>query len=415
MKIYLLLALRNLRRNLRRTAITIAGMAVGFAVLLWLTCILKGVNQQVIDDVTSTQVGHLQLWRAEYVEDPLTTYTFTPDLEAVKRLLPEGSLASERLFLPSLISSGENSLPISLVGIDPEMEAKVTQVRDTKVEGEYLSSDKDDECKSREVYISRSVAQLLKVGIGDKVVLLAQAADGTLGNELLRVRGLFDTGSRNYDRGVAFTSLDCVRKIGVLKGDHEGVIKLPRSSETLKYYKDLKAGADQVSLGLKATTWREAVPPLAGMVTFNDAIVVLITFVLFGISAFGVINTLLMSVFERTREFGVMLALGVTPTGVCGLILLEAALIGVMSAALGTLLGSLAVFYHLQKGFDLRAMIGTDFTVNIYKLTTVIHPIFSFDRYFALVFLTILLATLAGLVPALRAAKMDVVEAIRGR
>jgi ABC-type lipoprotein release transport system permease subunit len=415
MKIYFLLALRNLRRNLRRTLLTISGMAAGFAVLLWLTCILKGTNQQIVDDVTATQVGHLQLWRAEYLEDPLLTYTFTPKMDQLRARLPADSLTAERVFLPALISSGEQSLPISLVGVDPEREAQVTQILSTKVEGDYLSFGPDEECKEREVYVSRSLAGVLKVGLGDKVVLLAQAADGTLGNELLRVRGLFDTGSRAYDRSVAFASLACVRKIGVITGDHEVVVRLKPQHSLSKVRANLEAGLSQIGDSLKLTTWREAVPPLAGMVTFNEATLLLISLVLFGVTAFGVVNTLLMSVFERTREFGVMLALGVTPTGVCALILIEAALIGVLAAIIGTIIGVLWVSYHYHTGFDLTPFLGHDFVVSQFKLATVVHPIFSFDRYFILVGATLFFATLAGLIPALHAARMNVVEAIRHR
>lgn len=415
MKIYVLMALRNLRRNLRRTLLTISGMAVGFAVLLWLQCILKGTNQQIVDDVTSTQVGHLQVWRSEYLEDPLLGFTFTPALEKFKDLLPAGSFVSERVFLPALISSGEQSVPISLMGVDPVNEALVTQIKSTKVEGEYFSETQDPECKDREVYLGRSLAALLKVGLGDKVVLLAQASDGTLGNELLRVRGLFDTGSRSFDRSVAYASLACVRKIGVIQGDHEVVVRLPQAQNTVQTRATLESRLSEIGSDLKLTTWREAVPPLAGMVTFNEATLLLISLVLFGVTAFSVVNTLLMSVFERTREFGVMLALGVTPSGVCVLILLEAALIGLLAAVIGTLLGVAMVSYHHQMGFDLQPFLGKSFSVSQFKLSTVVHPVFSFDRYFLLVSATIFFATLAGLVPALHAAKMNVIEAIRHR
>jgi ABC-type lipoprotein release transport system permease subunit len=415
MKIYFLLAIRNLRRNLRRTLLTISGMAVGFAVLLWLQCILKGVNAQIVDEVVSTQVGHLQVWRTEYLEDPLINFTFAPDMTKLRAILPPGTVSTERVFLPALISSGENSVPIQLIGIDPKREAEVTNVRETKVDGEYLSEIDDPDCKEREAYVGKALAGLLKVGIGDKIVLLAQAADGTLGNELLRVRGMFDTGSRGFDRSVAYSTMGCVRKIGVIQGDHEITIRLARGSAMDKFRKSLESRIGEVGPQLKVTTWREAVPPLAGMVMFNDATLILVSLVLFGVTTFGVVNTLLMSVFERTREFGVMLALGVTPKGVCVLILIEAAMIGILAAVVGTLLGSAMVAYHGHVGFDLKPFLGEELMVNQFKLSTVFFPIFSFDQFFGLVGATILFAILAGLFPAIQAAKMDVIEAIRHR
>lgn len=399
-------------------------MAAGFAVLLWLQCVLKGTNQQIVDDVTSTHVGHLQIWRKDYLDEPLIQYTFQPKMELLSGSLPAGSFTSERVQLPALASSGEQSAPISLEGVDPKAEALVTQLRSNLVEGEYLSEGRDPECKGKEMYLGRSLALLLKVGLGDKVVILAQAADGTLGNELFRVKGLFDTGSSTFDRSIAYASIGCVQKIGAIFGDHEVVIHLPLTAQL-----DVVHGAVDSILtsltnlsnlaktggNLKVTTWKEAVPPLAGMVAFNDATLFLISIVLFGVTTFGIVNTLLMSVFERTREFGVMLALGVTPRGVCFLVLLEAALIGLLAALLGTAIGVLWVSYHQHTGFDLQPFLGKGFSVSQFKLRTLVHPIFSFDRYFTLVSGTVLIATIAGLFPALYAARMDVVQAIRSR
>jgi ABC-type lipoprotein release transport system permease subunit len=415
MKIYFLLAIRNLRRNLRRTVLTILGMAGGFAVLLWLTCVLKGTNQQIIDDVTSTQVGHLQIWRSDYLQEPVINSTFQPAAGTLEKLIPSGALTAERVFLPSLISSGEQSAPIMLTGVEPRAEAGITNIKSHLVEGEYLSDATGGDCQERQIYLGKSLASLLKVGLGDKVVILAQASDGTLGNELLRVRGLFDTGSNAFDRSTAFSSLGCVRKIGVINGDHEIAVRLPRIQDLNAVNRSLTAGLATVADRLKTTTWKEAVPSLAGMVTFNEATLLLISLVLFGVTAFGVVNTLLMSVFERTREFGVMLALGVTPSGVHILIITEAALIGLLAAVLGTLIGSVWVAYHQWVGFDLKPFLGDSFAVNQFKLGTVVYPVFSTERYFILVGATLVFATLAGLIPAVYAGRMKVIEAIRHR
>jgi len=415
MKLYFKLAIRNLLRHKRRTLLTLSGMALGFAVLLWLQCILKGTNRQIVDNVTSTQVGHLQVWKSEYLDEPLVQYTFEAQPEALLKLLPAGSFISERVHLPSLASSGEQSTPIMLNGIRPDAEAKVTQLKSDRVEGDYLSDGADLECQNREIFIGKSLATLLKVGLGDKVVILAQAADGTLGNELLRVKGIFDTGSKVLDRSVAYASIGCVRKIGAIQGDHEVTVKLPEAGNLDKVRTTLSGPLSKLNPGLRLTTWKEAVPALAGMVTFNDATLLLISLVLFGVTTFGIVNTLLMSVFERTREFGVMLALAVTPSGVCLLILIEAAMIGISAAIMGTLIGVLWVLYHQHTGFDLQPFLGSGFSVSQFKLGTIVYPVFSFGRYFTLVSSTVVVATVAGLIPALHAARMDVIQAIRHR
>jgi ABC-type lipoprotein release transport system permease subunit len=415
MSLYLKFAFRNLRRNFRRTLLTISGMAAGFTVLLWLQCILKGTSQQIVDNVTSTQVGHLQIWREEYVEDQLIQFTFTPNQSALKKSLPAGALSSERVLLPALVSSGEQSSPLLLTGVIPAEEAQITQIKNNRVEGEFLSEAPDPDCKQREIYLGKSMAGLLHVGLGDKVVIMAQATDGTLGNELFRVRGLFDTGSKIFDRGTAYAELHCVQKIGLLSGIHEIAIKLPQSADFILSQNQIRASIASVGDHLKLTSWKDVVPPLAGMVNFNDATLLLVSIVLFGVTTFGIINTLMMSVFERTREFGVMLALGATPTGVCLLVLLEALTIGLLAAVIGTSLGIVWVLYHQHVGFNLQPYLGNEISVSQFKLQPIVHPQFSFGRYFSLAAATIFFSTFAGLVPALQAARMNIIDAIKHR
>jgi ABC-type lipoprotein release transport system permease subunit len=413
--LYLKLAIRSLIRNGRRTLLTISGMAMGFAVLLWMQCLLKGTNQQIVDNVTSTQVGHLQIWAKEYVDDPLNHYSFSPKLDNFAEILPPGSRFTSRVHLPSLISSGEQSAPISLTGIDPKTEGAVTNLQTNLVAGAFLSNGLDPECDGREIYLGRSLAKLLRVDVGEKVVIMAQATDGTLGNELLRVRGLFETGSTTFDRTVAYAPMGCVKKIGVIQGQHEVTIRLSPTVSLDAATAMVTPHLPKIAPGLKLTTWKDVVPALAGMVNFNDASLLIVSLVLFGVATFGVVNTLLMSVFERTREFGVMLALGVTPAGVCTLVLLEALLIGLLSVAVGTAAGALAVAYHQRFGFDLKPYLGVGLSVNQFKLDTIIHPFFSFGHYAFLASCTVVIATVVGIIPALRASKMNVIEAIRFR
>lgn len=417
MKIYWIMALRNLRRHTRRSLLTISGMAAGFAVLLWLQCILKGTNQQIVDNVTSTQVGHLQIWKKEYIDEPLIQKTYQPKIESLRKLLPTGSRLSERVHLPSLASSGEQSAPIMLEGIQPGPEAEVTKIKRNLVDGEYLSNGDDAECTGREIYMGRALADLLKVRLGDKIVILSQASDGSLGNELLRVRGLFDTGSKTFDRGVAYAPIGCVRKIGAIEGDHEVTIQLSNETDLVRVEKLIRENLSEIGDNLEITTWKKAVPALAGIVSFNDATLLLVSLVLFGVTTFGIVNTLLMSVFERTREFGVMLALGVSPSGVSALVLIEAILIGCFAALIGTTLGVIWVFYHQNTGFDLTPFLGdaSALSVSQFSLETIVYPIFSFGRYITLCLGTILIATVAGTFPAIHAAKMNVIDAIRTR
>lgn len=404
------LAIRNLRRHLRRTLITMASIAFGLAVILWLQCILAGRNQDMINTITSAYTGHLQVYRADYLKDKLVQRSFPGLPENMQKALPEKAAFAQRVHLPALISSGEQSMPVLLEGIDPQAEAAITKVSQNKIEGSYLEPEADADCPSRQIYLGRALSEILRVGIGNKVVIMAQAADGTLGNDLFRVKGIFDSGSPDYDKAYTFAPLPCVAKVGAIKGVHEVVIRLPDQARENEIRRAL---SEKATGDLVVTSWREALPSVATMVKYNGATLVMISTMLFIVITLGIVNTLLMSIFERTREFGVAIALGTTPWQLRSIVITESLLLAVVSAALGTAIGVIAVIYHQHTGFDLKPFLGDTSSADQFKLSLVIHPIFSFASFLKTVLLTIFFVVIAGLYPAYRASRLNPVDAMR--
>jgi ABC-type lipoprotein release transport system permease subunit len=311
--------------------------------------------------------------------------------------------------LPALVSSGEQSFPVVLEGIDPGREVRVTNVRDTLVEGEFLPLEPEAQC-SRAAYMSRSMAKLLGVSLGNKVVVLAQAADGTLGNELLRVKGLFDTGSPEYDKGVVFTSLACVRLIGALSGLHEISIHLNGGADEGSIRREIAA---KLPPGLSVMSWREVQPRLAAMTNFNDATLILVSVMLFIVISLGILNTFLVTVFERTTEFGVMMALGTAPWRVVVLVLVEGLLLGLAAALIGIVVGACAIAYHDHVGFDLTPLVGQSLSVGAFKLNLLIYPVVNGAAALKATGLTLVVVVAAAIYPALRASRLRPIDAIR--
>ncbi|MGZ3696117.1 MAG: ABC transporter permease, partial [Bdellovibrionota bacterium] len=323
MPLLLRIAARNLFRNLRRTIITMLTIAFGLAVILWLQCVLAGRNKHIVESITTTYTGNIQLFREDYLKDRLIQFAFPPF--AIPNT--EGTFAAQRIHLPALVSSGEQSVPIQLEGIEPEAEANVTKVKQNLAKGEYLVNDPGPDCESRQIYIGKKLSDLLKVDVGNKIVILAQAADGTLGNELFRVKGIYDSGSPDFDKAFAFAPIGCVAKVGAIQGIHEIAIRIPDITKE----NQIRAAIEKIApAGIKVTSWRESLPSMATMVKYNDATLVMIASMLFIVITLGIVNTLLMSVFERTREFGVMIALGTTPWQLRALVVLESLTLGVV-------------------------------------------------------------------------------------
>jgi ABC-type lipoprotein release transport system permease subunit len=411
MKLLLRLAARNLRRHFRRSLLTLGSISFGLAILLLLQCILEGRNQNVINRITSTYTGQLQIFPRTYLEDHAPTEQMKEDPSLWKNVLPEGSIIGARLHFPGMLSSADQSVPILLEGIEPEKEIQITEVGHQVKEGQFLESDPDADCPSRQIFIGNRLANLLQVHVGSKVVFMGQAMDGTLGNDLFRVKGIFDTGSPDFDKRFVYAPLTCVQKIGLFKGVHEAAVHLPDPSADLLVQRSTQA---KLPADLEVTTWREAMPMISSVIKLNDATLVLISSALFAVIILGVINTLLMNLFERTKEFGVMMALGVTPRKLRLLIMTECFLMAVIASVVGTLIGAVGVIYYQKTGFDLRPFLGDVSYFGSFHLDLVIHPIFLWLPFLKMLFTTILVVLLAGLYPAYRASCLDPVETMRG-
>lgn len=372
--------------------------------------ILNGTSRSAIDTVTSSYLGHAQIFRQDYLENKLINQTFNWNPEFIPKIEDTEVIYTERVHLPALVSSGEQSLPVVLEGLDPEREPQVTRMKETLVEGEFLAN--DPSCSEKSALISRALAKLLNVGLGEKIVLLAQASDGSLGNELFRVRGYFSSGSPEHDKGMVLTNKECVQQIGVLEGVHEVALKVKgrkTPDEVVKILRPLVPAEQRV------LTWRDVSSSLVTMTTFNDASLVLVSVILFVVISLGILNTFLIAVFERTKEFGVMMALGTPGLGVVGTVLWEAFFLGLASSLLGIFVAAVLITYHSKFGFDLTPLVGQNLTVGSFQLNLTIYPVIDWVGAIKATLFTWLVVVVATFYPAYRASRLKPAEAIRAQ
>jgi ABC-type lipoprotein release transport system permease subunit len=406
------MAFKNLFRHLRRSLITMVSIASGLGFLLWTQSIMGGHNRSMISTVTSTSTGHVQIYRADYFKERMIGHFFDPATVLPALGAIPGALTAGRVHFPSIAAAGEESVQLDLVGIQPEEEGRITGLKRNLSQGSYLVTDPDPACPTRPIYIGAALAEKLKIGLGNKVVIMGQAADGTLGNELLRVVGIFDSKSPDFDKSFAFSTIECVSRIAAVTGVHEQVLRLPRDGGELEVRADLQS---KLPPELRVTTWREAMPGVASMIRFNTAMIALITVILFSVITMGVVNAMLMNIFERTKEFGVMISLGATPGQVRALILFESLFLGVFSAVLGIGLGIAAVAYHAKFGFDLTPFLGSgDSAETGFRFNTLVRPTIEWWPFIRLVLVEIAFIVVAGIYPAYRASMLDPVKTLRG-
>jgi len=388
-----------------------SSIAFGLAVVLWLECILAGRNKSMVDQITSTRTGHIQIHRKDYLQDKLIQQTFQIPAPELAQSLPQGSQYSPRIYLPSMVSSGEQSTTILLMGVDPQAESQVTHLNSHLTKGDYLAPEPSEDCPSHQIYIGQALAELLKVNVGNKIVLMTQAADNTLGNDLFRVKGIFSSGSADMDKSVAYAPLNCVKKLGVLTGIHELAIKLDDSQMIPTVIPKISSTVQQQ---LKVSTWKEALPSIAALLQGNEALVSMISAVLFIVISLGTVNILLIGIFERIREFGVMIALGTSPLQLKAMVILESIFLAIGSSILGTLLGTLIVYYHMKVGFDISPFWGNQGAViDQFRLAQLIYPAFRIIPYLKSVGYTLIFILIAAVYPAIKASRLKPVEAMR--
>lgn len=406
----LLLAARNLFRNARRTLITTAAIASGLAMVLVMVSMQAGQYADMLRIGISTMAGHVVVqadgWQEE--REPEQLLTQADEVTAtLAEAFPEGTV-TPRLYLGGLLTSPRSSAGIALRGVVPSAEAVVDTLDDKLVAGEWLADDDD-----RGVILGAGLAEALSVEVGDKVVYMGQTSEqDEMVSRMLRVRGLYRTGGAELDGMIALTTLATARAL-IEHEDvaHQVALHLPDPEASPQAA--AKAQALVAAPGRDVLEWPQALPELVHFIDIDRVSGDVMMAVMGLIVAMGVLNTVLMSVLERTKEFGVLLAIGMPPRDLGLLVLLESALLGLLGSLVGAGLGALLVAYLVAYGLDYSSMMGETFEMEGMVLSTQMFGAWDPDRMGAYLFATVVVTVLAGVWPAWHLTRLQPVDAMR--
>jgi ABC-type lipoprotein release transport system permease subunit len=412
------LALRNLTRNRWRTALTIAGVAVGVAILIWMTGYLMGFHDEIVRAATATELGQIQITKKEFVETPSARHYFAPGegLQETVENDPQVAAASPRVSVYGLVGNEERSVVSRLVGVEPEKEKTTTVVATGITEGRWLSATPPEYPAPREAVLGVDVARQLKLGVGDEFVTFFEAADGSLGNELLKVVGIVKSGSTQIDRQTTFMHLEDLQTAAAMEGNiHQIAIKLdnPNAANEVADRLEQEIGRDDLAV----RSWEEIVPEIKSMVELmknSDLIMYVFVYILV---AFGLFNAQRMSALERRREFAMMMAIGVTPRQLFWTVMLETVFIAIAGAMAGAIVGSGVTWYFVVNGLDLAALSSGDVNIEFMGISFSNRLYFSFGpgHVFRPMAVLVPFAVLCGLWPAIQAARVEITTALSGR
>lgn len=399
------LAIRNFTRHPVRTGLTVLTISVGVSAFVFVAATANGYYAQVVANATGMFSGDAQVQHKDFKDDMQPGFSLPDGVQLLGQLRQAHGVAaaSPRVQSMAMITSPAKSLPLMLVGVDPGSERETTFLHKAVTQGRYLRQGGD-----KEIVIGRRLAELLHVRIGERVVVMAQDLGGSLVSEGFVVAGMFNTGSHGIDDGMAQITLTASQKILGINGKITNIALRLQGDDAQRAAALQKLAAVVPPGESRLLTWQQLLPQVAQIsALLKHAQAVLLTIVLLMVSVV-IMNTVLMSVMERTREFGTMLALGSRPGFIVRLVQLESGVLGVLGTLCGLALGGLLTAFAMHTGIDIQ-MHGA----SIPGVTNIIHPQLSVVVLALPGVLLPVLALLAALYPALRASRLEPVRAIR--
>jgi ABC-type lipoprotein release transport system permease subunit len=397
------LAWRNLWRNHRRTLIMLLAISVGVWAMIFMTALMRGMVDQMIDDGITALPGHVQIHHPAYLDDPSIENSLAePDQDLI------GALASplvdgwtSRVRVPAMISSERASRGVTLLGVDPDGEIALGFDPGSIIEGRFLESDDD-----KGLVVGRKLLERLETDLGKRVVIMSQDPDNNIADRGFRIVGVYKGKLAALEEGFVYAGRSTVQSLLSLEGQ---VSEIAVSGQDYRYVGPLY---DLVRNAIDSDTdvrpWMELDTYLGLMLGVMDGFVLVWVVVIFLALSFGLVNTLMMAVFERVREIGLMQALGMRP----GLILLQVLIESLMLLTLGLVAGNLAAWLSikpLESGIDISVVAEG---MEMMAMGATLYPALDYRDMVMSTVVVIGLGLLASLLPAWRAAQLDPIRAL---
>ncbi|MCG9131923.1 ABC transporter permease [Candidatus Poribacteria bacterium] len=398
------IAFRNTFRQKRRTILTALAMIVGFTLLSLTIGLSDGVYGGVIEMFTRNRTGHIQVHREGYLDKP-SLYKTIDNLSAVGEAI-QGTAGVEawtqRIYGAGLGSVGEKSTGVQIIGIDVAREIQATRFDNKVIEGNVLA-----EIAAHEAVIGKGLAKILSAEIGDEIVIVSQGADGSVANDVYKIVGIAESGDAITDRTACYLHIEDAQELFVLEGRaHEIVVIVSNINQVDKVTNTIKANLNDSTLDV--SPWQVVAKSFYRAMKTDQQGDAISRLVIIFIVAMGILNTVLMSVLERTREYGVLKAVGTKPGQIFWLVVCEVVIIALASICIGALLGVLVNYLFSIYGITYPEEI----TFGGMKLKTMYAEVNVQSLYIPAIFV-MLSAAIASLYPAIKAARIMPAKAMR--
>jgi ABC-type lipoprotein release transport system permease subunit len=397
------LSFRNVLRAKRRSAITTLAMAFALGVMIIFLSLMDGFNRSIAEDAVSMQMGSIQVHAPEYFETRSVYKMMSKPDDYIRAINSHGFRAVPRLYSNGLAAKDESSAGVLIEGVDPAAENWAFAMPRQLMDGKWL-----DRADSKGVVVGKRLANNLSAKIGDEIVIVSQAADGSIANDLFRVRGILKSVNEITDRAGFIMPMATFRDLMVIpEGAHEIAVMIPPG-----YDLDSAIGiVKKICKGQDIRSWKIMNPALANIINIFQVVMIFLIIITFIAIAIVILNAMLMAVFERIREYGMMKALGVTPYDIFQMVIIEILVQTTAAAAIGMAFG-IPLAISLQKyGIDLSILVEGGTISGVAVNMALFSYLSAFDIAMPLAALFVFSLS-AGIIPAVRAARLDPVRAI---
>ncbi len=396
------LAWRNLWRNKRRTTVILFALVLGVWAMIVMSAFMRGISLQIVEDTVNNLTGHIQIHHHNYLDDPVIDNSFTTDEGKLQSLLSSLQVEkwSPRIRLPAVVSSERDSIGLTLVAIEPQKESSISFIGTAVTEGRMLRDATDPG-----VIIGRKLAERLETGLGRRVVIMSENAQDQISDRGFRIVGIFDAPLEATETGVIFAGRAVVSKL-LDMGD--SISEIAIRLDDIENADGVSQHLSRELSGLDVQPWHGVAPLARLTVEIYDSFHIIWHLIVFLAMGFGIINTLLMAVFERTREFGLFQALGLRPRFIMSQVWLEAVLLLAVGLAAGNIFSWLTII-ATGEGIDVAAFAQG---LEMANLSNVIPFIIVAEDLILANMVVIVLGLVTSLYPAWRASRLVPADAI---
>ncbi len=405
MNLYLRLAWRNIWRHKRRTAIIVLAMSLTLSLMMFYDGLMNGFTDAIYGNAVKVLGGNIQVhadgYRADVGSTPLLPLTDAQAVVSAAEADPTVLAATQRINTGGLVTNREGAFAVAITGIEPEKELQVNLIGQYVTEGRNLASDDADS-----ILIGKGLADAMNVAVGDRITLVGRSQHKEMRQRTMTIIGIFDLGMADIEKQSVYISLAEAQNLYELTAPTEVAIFLQHLGQEDKVIKALQAS----TTGYEIESFQANYPDLASAIDSKGGVMNVFSVIIIAIAGVGILNLLLMAVYERTREIGVLGAMGLKANQIAVLFILEGTMIGLVGVAAGIILGLSLNGYLMKVGMDFGSM--TQAASYMALIKDRVYPTLGVEKLFMRASMVAIISALASVIPAIEAGRREPAEAL---